>query len=187
VLQLLRDATSAEIEDLQSRLSEIDLLLKDDVISLENHLTNESSFEKIMMALGENQRDFYETNCSTLFGQQRKIHDLVDNFEWGEAYQTLYENLSSAFVGDAEMYRAAIEMGKRLNGMIEGNSDEAEIKSLAFEAAAFIKNTSVLQHILCGTSPDDYPFLHLFQNVSKGAMTTVEIKFNQYLQQFLKA
>jgi len=186
VLNSLRSELQTEKENLEERLAKIDTLLSNESISLDEDVLGEVSFKIITETIGVDQTELYEQKCPELFEQQRKLHNLLDDFEWGEAYKATFQALAQYFKDNPEQYQNSLDLGVRLNELIKlSKDDDSEIETLAQEAATFIKNIPRLKEILCNHSGFVYPFRSLYNKMAEDVLTPVEIKFNQLLQRFL--
>lgn len=186
VLKSLRSELQTEKEKLEERLSKIDTLLSNETISLDEYVLGEASFKLIAETIGIDQTELYEQKCLELFEQQRKLHNLLDDFEWGEDYKSTFQALAQYFKDNPKQYQNSLDLGVRLNELIRlSKDDDSEIETLAQEAVSFIKSIPKLKEILCNHSGFVYPFKSLYTKMAEGVLTPVEIKFNQLLQQFL--
>jgi DNA-binding transcriptional MerR regulator len=185
VLNSLRRELQVEKENLEERLTKIDNLLKTETISLDEDILGQASFKKITETIGIDQTEVYEQKCPELFEQQKKIHNTLGDFEWGENYKATYEALAQYFKDNPEKYQKSLELGVRLNELLKLSQDNSEIEILALDSANFIKSIPKLKEILCNNSGLGYPFKSLYNKMSENVLSPVEIKFNQLLQQFL--
>lgn len=185
VLRSLRTELLKEKNNLEERLTKIDVLLNNETVSLEEDVLGTSNFKIITEIVGIDQIKKYAQKCPELFHQQQKLHNLLDDFEWGEAYKNTFMALAEYFKDNPEQYKISLDLGVRLNELIKLSEDDSKIEMLAKDAANFIKSIPELNEILSNHSGLIYPLKSLYNEMSEDILTPAEIKFNQLLQQFL--
>jgi DNA-binding transcriptional MerR regulator len=182
ILQSLRVELLNEKKSLEERVAKIETLLSEEMAQLDDSSCSSASFQMITEILGPEQVEQYMQTCPKLFGQQRKIFGLLDNFQWGD-YQETFQALAEYFKTHPGQYQIALDYGKRLAELAHMAEDDPEIEILAREAAEFIKNTPLLKDLLYNKSA--LPLEGLWNEMAGSILSPAQMKHKQLIQRYL--
>jgi DNA-binding transcriptional MerR regulator len=185
VLQSLRVELLCEIKILGERVGKIEELLNEETVRLKEDAIKSPSFQMITEMLGTDQMTEYARTCPEIFDQHRKVFGILDDFQWGEDYRETFRALAEYFDGHPQLYQVALDYGKRLARLAHLPEDDPEIEMLARDSTELIKNTPLLESILCNQSGPKKPFESLYNNMVAGVLSPAQMKYKQLFEQYL--
>lgn len=184
-LESLRRDLLDEIKTLEARVAKIDILLGAGASPLEENRIEPPSFKKMAEIMGSEQVEKYSQSSPELYAQHRRLHNVIDDFQWGEDYQQTYSSLAQFFKEHPEEYRISLEYGARLSRIAELDQDDPEIDNFAREVAELINNMPILRKILLKPKPIEAPLKNVFDELVADVLPPSRIRFNQLLQKHL--
>lgn len=185
VLKSFQEELLIEKKNLEQRLNKIELLLKDDTVSLDKVDSQPSTFQMIGDILGNENFEKYSKSCPEVFKQQRKVYGILDNFRWGEEYQTGFYNLARYFKEHPEDYQTSLTFGVRLEGLAKLLPEDPEVEALAKESARFIKEIPELRKILCKQPGIKKPLANLYNEMAETVISPAQARHGELLQKYL--
>ncbi|WP_243157985.1 MerR family transcriptional regulator [Aminipila terrae] len=185
VLQSLRVELLREKENLEERLTRIDMLLSTDNILLNDDSINSSSFQMISEVLGQNQMEEYLRECPGLYDQHQKLYGILDDFQWGEDYTENFQKLAEYFKTHPEQYQVALDLGTRLGKLGTMSENDPEVENLARESAEFIIKTPELKEMLYNQSGFTTSYESLFDEMASDVLSPAQLKHKKLFQQYL--
>ncbi|MGE5629164.1 MAG: MerR family transcriptional regulator [Solirubrobacterales bacterium] len=185
VLTSFQQELLIEKKNLEQRLSKIEMLLKDDTVSLDKVDSELSSFQMIGDILGTEKIEEYYKQCPEVFEQQRKVYGILDNFKWGEEYQTGFYNLARYFKEHPDEYQTSLAFGVRLEALSKLSPDDPEVDALAKDSARFIKGIPELRKILCKQSVIKKPLSNLYNEMAGRVISPAQVRHGELLQKYL--
>jgi len=185
VLQSLQTELIAEKKILEERISKIKKLLSEDSALLHKDSHISPSFQMVVDVLGPHQIKEYARSCPELFEQQRQVHGILDDFQWGEDYQETFRALADFFKEHPEEYQISLDYGLRLARLAQLPEDDPEIEVLARESAEFIKSIPQLMKLLGDHAGIKKPTDSLYNDLLSNILSPAQVKHGQLLQQYL--
>jgi len=185
VLCALRAELLVEKKSLDERIARIETLLCSEDTSLDKDSFTSPSFQMVMDILGPEQTERYARTCPQLFQQQRKVHNLMDDFRWGEDHQDSLRNLATFFQAHPQAYQTALAFGVRLAKLAQIADNDPEVDALAREAADFIKDWPQLVGILSNPTKAVHPHASLYQDMVATVISPAQIRYGQLLKRYL--
>lgn len=143
----LQSELYAQRNALDDRLARINRLLAEETSILPEH-ENSVSFEAIADVLGADAMTEYGRTTPNLLEQQRRIMDVMDGFNWGSDYRADAINIAEYFKAHPEDYQTTLDLGKRLESLINVEDKSIDVDNLARDAADFCNAKPALAEIL---------------------------------------
>jgi len=187
VLQSLQAELIAEKKNLEERISKIKKLLSEDSTILYNDSFISPSFQMVADILEPDQIKEYARICPELYEQQRKVHNILDDFQWGENYQEAFRALADFFKEHPEEYQISLDYGVRLARLAQIPEDDPEVEALARESAEFIKSVPQLMKLLSEHAGIKKPTDSLYNDLLSNILSPAQVKHGQLLQQYLSS
>lgn len=187
VLLSLQTELQGEMKTLEGRLAKIKTLLADETMLLNEDIGNAASFQMITDILGPEQMEEYARTCPELYNQQRKLHGIMDDFNWGEDYQENYRALAEYFKEHSEHYSITLDFGVRLSRLDHLPQDDPEVDALARESVEFIKSVPPLKKLLCNQPGIQKPLDSLYDGLISGVLSPARMRHRQLMQKYLNA
>lgn len=185
VLLSLQTELVSEKKSLEERIVSIEKLLHEKTVLLDEDSFTSPSFQMIIDILGPEQIEKYTQTCPELFEQQRKVHNILDDFHWGEDNRDNLGDLAGYFKEHPQEYQIALEYGARLARAAQLPEDDPEVITLARESARFIKSMPQVAEILSKQAEIKKPLASLYSDLVANVLTPSQVKFGQLLRQFL--
>lgn len=184
-LESLRGDLLEDIKTLEARVAKIDILLGADASPLDEGRIDPPSFQRMAEILGSDQTEKYSQASPELYAQHRKLHGVIDDFQWGEDYRQTYSSLAQFFKEHPQEYQVSLEYGARLNRIGDLDPDDPEINIFAREAAELIQSMPLLKAILFKPKPIQEPLGGVYKQMVADVLPPARIRFNQLLQKYL--
>lgn len=185
VLHSLRVELISEKKSIEVRIAEIEKLLKKETVFLGEDSFACTSFQMITEILGTPQTEKYAQACPELFEQQKKVHNILDDFQWGEDYQETFQALAEYFKAHPQQYQISLDYGARLARLAQLSENDPEVEALALESAEFIKGIPQLKEILSKQPGIKKPLSGLYNDMVAKVISPAQVKHGQLLQKFL--
>jgi DNA-binding transcriptional MerR regulator len=185
VLESLRLELLSEKKRLEERAARIDMLLNEEMVSLDDNAFESPSFQMITDILGPDKIDKYVKTCPELFEQQRKLFGVFDDFQRGEDYSGNFRALAEYFETHPHQYKIALDFGTRLASLAKLSEDDPEIEALARESAEFVKSIPLLKEMLCDQTGLTKPLENLYDEMITSVLSPARMKHKQLLQKYL--
>lgn len=185
VLQLLQAELIDEKSNIEKQLSQIEVLLSNQVEILEETPFDSESFKMITGILEPEQVKNYKEICPELFNQQHNIFSIIDDFQWEEDYQENFRKISEYFKVNPDRYKVALEFAKRLSKLKYMAEDDLEVEKLAKESAAFIKSEPELKELLYGKKGFEEINENLLDEILNKFLSPAQMKYKKLIQKYL--
>lgn len=186
-LESLRIDLLREKKSLEERITQIDVLLREDKTMLDEDVCDSPSFQMITGILQPEQMEEYTRTSPELLGQQRKLFGILDDFQWGADYQDTFKALAEYFKVHPEQYQTALDFGARLSNLSERSEDDPEIEKVARESTDFIKSIPPLRELLCNRSGITPPFAGVYNDMVGKLYSPARMKHMQLFQKYLNS
>ena len=187
VLQSMRIELLSEKKTLEEQVAKIEVLLSEDPVLLDEDICDSSSFQMITEILGPEQIEKYTRTCPEIFDQHRKLHGILDDFQWGEDYRETFRALAEYFQANPEQYQISLDYGVRLARVSQLTEDDPEVEALARESAEFIKSIPQLKEMLCNQPGIKKPLESLYNDMVSDVISPARMKHMQLLQKYLNS
>jgi len=187
VLQSLRHELLTEKQTLEERLTKIDALLSEDIPLLDEDKMDSPSFQTITEILGADQIEQYSQACPEIYDQHRKLHGILDDFQWGEDYQGGFRILAEYFKTHPEQYQLALVSGAHWQEISHLNEDDPRIEAFAHESAALVNNMPPVKELYRTQSGMKPPMESIYQGMVAGVLTPAQIRYQQLFKKFLRS
>ena len=184
-LASLRGDLLDEIQTLEARVAKIDALLGAHASPLDDGRIDPPSFEKMAKILGPEQVEQYSSASPELYAQHRKLHSVIDDFQWGEDLQQTYSSLARFFKEHPQEYQVSLEYGARLSRLAALDKDDLQVDAFAREAAELIQSMPILKAILFKPKPIQGPLADVYNRLVADVLPPARIRFNELLQKYL--
>ena len=185
VLEYLRRESLNEKKALEERLAKIDALLRDDDLLLDEDKTDSPSFQMITEMLGAEQIERYSQTCPEIYDQHRKLHGILDDFQWEESYQDGFRTLADYFKTHPEQYQLALDSGARWQEISHLNEDDPRIEAFARESAALVNNMPPVKELYLTHPGMKPPMESLYQDMVADVLTPAQIRYQQLFKKLL--
>jgi hypothetical protein len=166
-------------------ITKIDALLGAGGAPLDEDRLDSPSSQIIAEILGAEQIEEYSRVSPEMYQQHRKLHSIMDDFQWGEDYKETYSSLAKFFKEHPREYQVSLEYGARLSRIAELDENDPQIDSFAREAAELIKSMPILKEILFKPKPIQEPMEGVFDELVADILPPARIRFNKLLQRYL--
>jgi len=187
VLLSLQAELIAEKMNLEERISKIEKLLSEDQALPYDDSFTSPSFQMVMDVLGTDQIEKYSQACPELFEQQRKVHSILDGFQWGEDYQETFRALADYFRDHPEKYQVALDYGVRLTRLANLPDDDPKVEALALESFEFIKSMPQLMKLLGERAGMKKHTESLYNDLMSDILSPAQVKHGKLLQKYLES
>jgi DNA-binding transcriptional MerR regulator len=185
VLLSLQAELIAEKINLEERISKIEKLLNEDPALPYDDSFTSPSFQMVMDVLGADQIEKYFQACPELFEQQRKVHSILDGFQWGDDYQETFRALADFFKDHPGKYQVSLDYGVRLTRLANLPEDDPEVEALALESFEFIKSMPQLINLLGEQAGMKKHTESLYNDLLSDVLSPAQVKHGQLLQKYL--
>lgn len=184
ILQSLQVELLNEKKIIEEQLSKIETILSQQTEQLKETSFGSDLFQMVIQILSSEQFENYN-KYPELMDQQRNIFGIMEDFHWGEDYQEHFRLMAEYFKSNPELFKKALEFGKRLSHLKQMSEDDPEIEILAREGAAFIKSVPFLKAMLYDKSGFGKTNENLFNEMTKNVLSPAQIKHKQLIQKYL--
>ncbi|MGS0765400.1 MerR family transcriptional regulator [Syntrophomonas curvata] len=141
VLLALQKELLTQISIMTERLERIQKLL-------DKEPAQTPSFQMITDILGEEALKQYLVICPEMYEQERKIHGIVDDLQWGVDLQDTFREVAEYFRDHPDKYQQSLHYGPRITAIADLAPDSPAIAELAGEYACFIKGLPFYEKLM---------------------------------------
>lgn len=185
VLQSLRRDLLQDIKTLEERAARIDALLEANASRLDEDTFDSPSLQMTAEILGAEQIEAYARAYPEIYDEHRKLHGILDDFQWGEDYKQTFSNLARFFKEHPDEYRVSLDYAQRLRRISDLAEDDPEIDLFAREAAELIKSMPMLKETLFKQQPMKEPLEGVYAQLVADVLSPARVRFNKLLQKYL--
>jgi Predicted transcriptional regulators len=187
VLQSMQTELLNEMKTLQERLTKIDSMLERENVDMDRDINNSAHFQMLTEVLGQDKMAEYERSNPRLFKQHRKLHGVLDDFQWGDDYKDSFRALAEYFKDHPQQYATSLNFGTRLARLDELSEDDPEVEALARESVRFIKSVPELAKLLSQWPGIDNPLESLYDDMAAGILSPARMRHKQLMQEYLNS
>jgi len=187
VLRSMRSEVLNEMKILKERLAKIETLLGQENVVMDEDIDNSAHFQMLTEILRPEQIGEYARTTPELVDQHRKLHGMLDDFQWSEDYQEPFRALAEYFKDHPEQYAVSLNFGTRLYRLDNLPEDDPEVEALARESVEFIKSVPQLKKLLCNQPGIKKPLQGLYDDMVAGVLSPARMRHKQLMQKYLNS
>ena len=182
VLQSLRVELLNDIKKMEERVAKIEVLLGKDRLLLDEDAS--PSFDMVTEILGPGRMERYARACPESLEQNRKLHGILDDFQWGTDFQGAIRALAEYWKAHPRDYETALEFGARFERLGRLAEDDPEVGVLPRDGAAFIESKPFLTEMMGKPSGLTKPFEMLYKEMATATLSPAQMRHNRLLRQY---
>jgi len=185
VLRSLRQELLNEIKTLTERVTKIDAMINSHVSLGDGNNFDSHSFQRVTEILGPEQLRRLAAANPEIYEQHRRVHGILDDFQWGPDYGQTLGALAVFFKQHPEEFQVSLQFAARLHQISDLDEDDAQIEAFARESAQLIQSQPRLQEILFQQNPIPSSLEGVYDQLVTGVLSPARVRYNKLLQKYL--